>query len=510
MAPANQRTTASCWVSTAAENDRYLPLSGDDLKADVAVVGAGIVGLTAALMLARAGRSVVLLEAERLGRQVTGGSTAKITSQHGLIYHDLVQHRGGEAAAAYARSNEAALAWIAEQVSERGIDCDFERRSAYVYASSPEQAAALEREAEAAVRAGLPAHLVEGGLGLPFGVRSAVRFDNQAQFHPLKYLLALARELVQLGGRLYESTRVVDVESGRPCTLEISGGRVRADEVILATNIPILDRGGFFGRAFPYRHLCLAAPVAAARVPEGMFISADQPTRSFRSAPWSDTERLLVLIGEAFPTGHADTEEKLRSLARFAGEYFGVTEPAYSWGNQDFYAADRIPYVGPILPGAKRIRIATGFNAWGITAGTAAAMILCDDVLGKANPWADLYDSRRTGLRGGGRKLVRKNLHVARSWLGQRLHAPPERAPASIRPREAGIVRLQGRPAAAYRDDEGVLHAVDARCTHMGCHVQWNGAEKSWDCPCHGSRFDVEGGILHGPAVRPLERIDGA
>jgi glycine/D-amino acid oxidase-like deaminating enzyme/nitrite reductase/ring-hydroxylating ferredoxin subunit len=506
MTTSNEVTNGSCWVATAASTEVRPPLTSRDVSAEAAVVGGGIVGLTTAVLLQRAGCSVVLLEAARSGQQVTGGSTAKVTSQHGLIYRYLTDRFGADAAGVYARSNQAALAWIAEQVSERNIDCDFERCAAYTYALSEEQAGAVEREVEAASSAGLPARLVRE-VNLPFPVRAAVCFDGQAQFHPVKYLNALAAEFLERGGRLHESSRVVDVEAGRPCTVVTSQGRVRADDVVVATNIPILDRGGYFGRAFPYRHLCIAAPVDKARVPEGMFISADRPTRSIRSAPWSDTQRLMVFIGEAFPTGKADTEDKLRSIAAYAREHFGVTEPQFRWGNQDFYSADRIPYVGPVLPGVSQVRVATGFNAWGITAGTVAAMILSDDVLGERNEWAALYDSRRLGLRGGARELVGKNLDVAASWIAQRLQTPPEKAPASIRPGEATVMKLRGKPAAAYRDQEGVLHMLDARCTHMGCHVRWNAAERSWDCPCHGSRFDVDGSILHGPAVRALRTL---
>jgi glycine/D-amino acid oxidase-like deaminating enzyme/nitrite reductase/ring-hydroxylating ferredoxin subunit len=496
-------TAESCWVATAPERDAAAPLSAE-IEADVAIIGAGIVGLTAALLLQSAGRSVVVLEAARLGRQVTGGSTAKVTSQHGLVYDRLAKQMGTDAAAAYARSNEAGLAFIADRVRERGIDCEFERCPAYVYAYTAEQEAAVEREVAAASRAGLPARLVQD-LALPFKVRAAVCFDEQAQFHPMKYLTAIAAEIGERGGRIFEATRVVDVDNGQPCTVVAEHGKVRAQEVIVATNIPILDRGGFFGRAFPYRHMCIAAPVAKDRVPQGMYISAEEPIRSFRSTPWSETERLMVFIGEAFPTGQADTRDKLSSLESFAREHFGVTSPAYRWGNQDFYSADGVPFVGPILPGVSRIRIATGFNAWGITAGTVAAMILSDDMLGRRNDWAWLYDSRRLGLRSGGRKLVEKNIDAARNWVEDRLHKADERSPSSIRPDEAAIVRLDGQAVAAYRDGEGVLHSVSARCTHMGCLVHWNSAERSWDCPCHGSRYDVDGNVLHGPAVHGLK-----
>lgn len=510
MAERQGATGASCWVATTAERDAYAPLAGA-ARADVVVVGGGIVGVTTALMLARAGRDVMLLEAARVGRAVTGGSTAKVTSQHGLIYDELATRHGPEAAARYAKSNEAGRTWIAAQVETLGIDCDYETCPAYVYATSDEQARAVEREVEAATRVGLPASLVRGLEGLPFEVRAAMRFDDQAHFHPVRYVTALAAELVARGGTVHESTRVFDVESGRPLRVITANGRVDADHVVVATNLPFLDRGGFFARAFPYRHMALASPVPEGHVPAGMYLSADRPTRSFRTAPWSAGERLLVVIGEAFPTGNADTVQRLADVEAFARRHFGVEAPRFRWGNQDYYAADRIPYVGPILPGQTRILVATGFNAWGITTGTAAAMILTDQLSGRDNDWAELYDSRRIGWRAGARPLVRKNVAVATSWLAERLEQAPHREPGSLRPGEGDIVRVADKPAAAYRDDAGALHVFDAKCTHMGCRLRWNAAERSWDCHCHGSRFDVTGAVLNGPALhalRPLEHED--
>jgi glycine/D-amino acid oxidase-like deaminating enzyme/nitrite reductase/ring-hydroxylating ferredoxin subunit len=500
-------TGDSCWVATTAGDRRYAPLPGE-ARAEVVVVGGGIVGVTTAALLQRAGRSVMLLESSRVGRGVTGGSTAKITSQHGLIYHELEQRYGREGAARYARSNEAARDWIAQQVETLAIDCDFERCPAYVYAHSEERAQAVEQEAEAALRAGLPAHLVREAAELPFDARAAVRFDNQAQFHPVRYVAALAADFVARGGTIHESTHVIDVDYGRPCTVLTRHGDVRADEVVIATNIPILDRGGFFGRAFPYRHMAIAAPVPIGRVPAGMYISADEPTRSFRTAPWTSTERLLVVIGEAFPTATADTMQRLAELETFAAERFGAARPRFRWGNQDFYAADRIPFVGPILPGVHRIRVATGFNAWGITAGTAAAMILTDAVVGRDNDWASLYDSRRLGWRGGSTSLVRKNVAVATGWLAEKLEPAPSREPGTLRPDEGAVVRINGKAAVGYRDKDGKLYLHDARCTHMGCRLRWNSAERSWDCHCHGSRFDIRGEVLGGPAVRRLTPIE--
>ena len=495
----------SYWVASA-EGTSLRPLGGAELRTNVAVVGAGIVGLTAALLLARAGRSVVVLEARRLGRQVTGGSTAKVTTQHGLIYAELAEKHGRDAAALYAESNRAALEWIAALVAERSIDCDFERRAAFVYTAEGPRVADLKREAEAATAAGLTASVVDSPP-LPFPAAAALECPAQAQFHPVKYLDALAAELLERGARIFEGTRVVDVDHGRPCTVATQQGRVLADDVIVATHMPILDRGGFFGRAFPCRHMCIAGRWPEERQLDGMFLSADRPARSFRTAPAADGERRLIAIGEAFPTAQADEAKALAELEEFAERTLGVTEVTHRWGNQDYYSADRVPFVGALLPGSARIRVATGFNAWGITTGTAAAMILADDILGRSQPWAALYDSTRLGLKGGARTLLAKNVDVAKSWIAERVRPEAEADADAIAPGHGAIARVAGTVAAAYRDDAGVLHAFDARCTHLGCQVRFNAAERSWDCHCHGSRFGVDGEVLNGPAVHALRPV---
>ena len=499
------RTGESFWVASAAGQERYPALAADGAQVDVAVIGGGIVGLTTALLLQRAGRSVALLEAARLGRQVTGGSTAKITSQHGLVYTELIDKYGQEAARAYAESNQAGLEWICREVREKSIDCDLERCPAYLYTTEEDRVGEIEREAIAAASLGLPAHL-EPGLDLPVGARAALRFDAQAQFHPVRYLDALARELASLGGRIHENTRALDVERGDPVKVVAAAGCVHAGDVVVATHLPFLDRGGFFGRAFPYRHMCLAATIAADAFPPGMYISVDEPTRSTRTTPHGDGARVLIAAGESFPTGQEDSGALLENLETYVRERFGAADAHWRWGNQDYYSSDRLPWVGRILPGSSRIRVATGFSAWGITAGTIAAQILADDVLGRDNPWASLYDARRTGLRHGGGTILKKNATVAGSWIAERLRSGARQNAGTLRPGEGDLVRLDGRTVAAYRDADGHLHAVNPYCTHLGCELNWNAAELSWDCHCHGSRFDVEGGVLNGPAVRNLGR----
>src|SRR5690606_29374735 len=231
--------------------------------------------------------------------------------------------------------------------------------------------------------------------------------------------------------------RVRDVDHGRPCTLSTANGRVLADDVIVASHMPFLDRGGFFGRAFPYRHMCIAAPLPAERSIDGMFISAEQPTRSFRSAPGGGGGRMLIAIGEAFATAQADEAKALAELEAFVERDLGVAGATHRWGNQDYYSADRLPFVGVLLPGSRRIRVATGFNAWGITTGTAAAMMLADGVLGKKSPWSSVYDSTRLGLKAGARTLIAKNVGVAKSWIAERVRPEAEGDASQLAPGEA-------------------------------------------------------------------------
>lgn len=499
-------TDDGCWIMTAPERALGEPLRGEQ-RADVAVVGGGVVGVSTALMLQRARRNVVLLEAGLIGRGATGKSTAKVTSQHGMIYHHLETQHNRRAASVYAQSNEAGKEWIAAQVRELSIDCEFENRAAYVYAEDHALASELERETEAAARAGLPARYLADGTEVPVEARAAMRFDSQAQFHPVKYLMRLADEFLARGGRIHERTRVIRVRGRSPCEVETRTGTVRADRVVVSTHLPILDRGGHFGRAFPKRHMCLAAPIAADRAPDGMYIGLSSPTRSIRIAPWSSTEKLLVLIGESFPTGRADTAARLQELETFARERFAVEAPMFRWGNQDYYSADRLPYIGAIVPGRADIQIATGFSAWGITSGTAAAMIIADHIQDKENDWAPLFNARRTGFKGGASSIVGKNVAVARSWASGRLELPPAREPQGLTPGEGALVKIGGKAAAAYRDEDGTLHAFEARCTHMGCRLHWNAIERSWDCDCHGSRFDAKGAVVNGPAVTPLRPV---
>ena len=504
----------SYWVATVADTAPDFPPLPGDLEVDVAIVGGGLVGLTAAELLRCAGKRVAVIEARKVGQQVTGRSTAKVTSQHGPIYHRLIKDFGEDGARTYGAANQAGIERIARFVEELGIDCEFERKAAYVYTRSDRHVGEIEAEVEAARRVGLPAGFVRE-CSLPFPIAGAVRFDDQAQFNPCKYLAALARAVAAGdGGRVFEGTRALSIEHGEPCRVTTNrGGTVTARDVIVATHMPINNVGLFYAKAYPYAHPMVAARIDPARAPDGMFISVETPTHSIRIARSSpDGAAYLVTVGDSYKTGHTDEGIKaFEDLVRFVREEFGAPSIEYHWTNEDFNSMDGVPFIGRASSGSEHLFVATGFNAWGITSATVAGMILSDLIVGRANPWAGLFDATRTKPVAGGPSFVRENVsagvHLVKGYVQGR-----PRSIAEVAPGDGAVLKLNGEQVAVHRDERGNVHAVSAVCTHLRCVVGWNPADRTWDCPCHGSRFDVDGGVIHGPATTDLERksVDGS
>ena len=354
-------TAQSFWVATVADSAPDFPPLTSDLEVEVAIVGGGIVGLTAAELLRRAGRRTAVLEAWKVGQQVTGRSTAKVTSQHGLIYQRLSKSFGEAGAQTYGAANEAGLEQIARFVQELGIQCDFERRPAYVYSRSDRHLGEIEKEVEVARGLGLPAAFVRE-TSLPFPVAGAIRFDHQAQFHPCRYLLGLARSFAAGGGRIFEGTRALSVEHGDPCRITTEQGIVTARDVIEATHLPLGMQGMFFAKAYPYAHAMVAARIAPAKAPDGMFISAGTPIHSVRTARWRD-DIFLVAVGGSYKPGDTDAEIKaFEDLTAFVSGEFGVGSIDYYWTNEDYESMDGMPFVGRARSGAEHLYVATGFT----------------------------------------------------------------------------------------------------------------------------------------------------
>ncbi|HEX2240196.1 MAG TPA: FAD-dependent oxidoreductase [Actinomycetota bacterium] len=495
----------SYWI-TSTEDTAY-PRLGEDVRADVAIVGGGIVGLTAAWVLQREGLNVVLVEMDGIARGVSGYTTAKVTSGHNLIYSKLEQQHGRKTSATYAQANEQALAWIARVVDEQGIDCDFERQANFVYAQQESGVSDIRQEVDAAIRAGLAAEFVnDASLPIPFA--AGVRLPDQAQFHPRKYLLHLAKEIEQGEGRIFEHTRAIGITENAICRVSTDRGNIDADYAVVATNYPFVDRGLFFARVHPQRSYVVAGPIARADAPDGMFISSDEPTRSIRTIR-NGAETLLMVGGNGHAVGQEyDTETQYRDLETWTKDRFPVSEISHRWSTQDGVTVDAIPYAGTARRSSDRLFMATGFGKWGMTNGTAAALVIADQILGRENSFADLYDPHRVTVKASASKFARENAKVGLHFWRNRIRHPQSDEVETLEPGQAAVQRRGLTQVAAYRDENGVLHEVSAVCTHLGCIVAWNPAEKSWDCPCHGSRFDHRGKVIHGPATSDLEQLN--
>ena len=492
----------SIWVTTGPTTD-FAPYAGEGGRVDAVVVGAGIFGLTTAVLLRRQGLTVAVLEAGRVCSGVTGYTTAKVTALHGLIYADLERSFGEVGARVYAEANQAAVEQIAGLVEELGIDCDFERRPAITYTEDPRRVDAVRREAEVAAKVGLPATFTTE-TDLPFDVLGAVQLTGQAQFHPRKFCVALAEWLNANDVAVHEMTRVLDVEEDSDgCTVGTGAGPLAAAHVVLATHLPMVDPAAFFARSHPERSYVISATIGGA-VPDGMYLSADEPTRSVRPLVAGSQE--VLLGGEGHKVGQdPDTRERYAALEAWARERFDVVSVDHRWSAQDYVAADHVPYIGALTRGSTRRHTATGFAKWGMTNGMVAATIISDRIGGTPNPWARLFDSTRLNPGGAAKDFVTENLNVAKRFFGDRLAALRAPGVDTLAPGEGRVADVDGNKMAVHRDDDGELHVLSARCTHLGCFVTWNTAERSWDCPCHGSRFDVDGQVIQGPAVRDLD-----
>jgi glycine/D-amino acid oxidase-like deaminating enzyme/nitrite reductase/ring-hydroxylating ferredoxin subunit len=491
----------SYWMATTPASN-YPPLTGD-IHVDVAILGGGMVGITTAFLLKEAGAlSVAVIEGDRILNGVTGHTTAKITSQHNLIYDRLLSRYGRRQAKQYAESNQAAIEKIASIVSSRDIACNFIRKPAYVYAGSEESIVKIRNEVDAAQSLGLPASFRED-LPLPFKTYGSVRFDNQAQFHPRKYLLALAKEIEGNRFHIFEKTRALKIEGDGPITIKTDRGTITANKVIQATHFPIHDKPGMmFQRLYQSRSYVLGVRIRDT-FPQGMFINAEEPVRSLRSQPTEGGDLILV-SGDGHRTGEVKNEiEHYRNLEKWIRSIYSVNSIDYRWSTQDVIAVDNIPYIGRLPSESQNSFVATGFRKWGMTTSTVAAMILSDMVLGKSNPWEEVYDPSRFKPVESAKNFFTQAAEATKGLVGDRIFPTREKA-SDIPPREGAIVKIRGERVAAYRDREGVLHTLDPACRHMGCIVSWNPAEKTWDCPCHGSRYFAEGGVIDSPAVYGL------
>ncbi|MGI5901045.1 MAG: FAD-dependent oxidoreductase [Desulfitobacteriia bacterium] len=490
----------SYWIASTSNTD-YPPLD-KDINVDVAIVGGGITGISCAYQLQQTGLQTAVLEADRIVKGTTGHTTAKITSQHDLIYDKIVRFLGEELGKQYAEANENAIREIKRIIDLHSIDCDFLSQSAYVFTQDDKYLQKIHDEAKTASRLGIEANYVEN-IPLPLEVKGALRFDNQAQFHPRKYALALAKAISHKNCAIYEQSRVVDIEEGVNYILTTEQGKkITAQKVIIASHYPFYNKSGlYFARLYTERSYALAIQ-AEEQYPGGMYINAEDPTRSLRSQN-SEQGELIIVGGEHHKTGQGiDTVKHYENLVDFATKIFTVQDLPYRWSTQDCMTLDDLPYVGLFSPDTPHLYIATGFGKWGMTNSTVSALLLKDLIVKGESPWQDVYNPARQNIIASAKNFVVQNLNVAKELLSGKLTPLPE--DLEIEKGEGKVFEIEGEKTGVFKDEKGVLHQVNTTCTHMGCELNWNSAERSWDCPCHGSRFSYQGKVIEGPALKPL------
>ena len=468
----------SIWSSTCRPKERAA-LNGD-IQADAVVIGGEMAGILTAYSLQRAGVRTVVLEAERIGGGQTKNTTAKITSQHGMFCSSFIEKKGKDTAEKYVQANQQAVEEYKKIIRREKIDCDLEEADSFVYFDDEEK---LILEAEAAKELGVPLSL-ERNLEIPVSCAGAVRFDAQAQFHPLKFLTALAEGLA-----VYENSPVKEVEDDlvhTPC------GTVRADKIIFATHYPFVNFPGiYFTRMHQERSYVLALE-GAERV-KGMYIGSGPDALSFRQYG-----KYLLLGGKAHRTGENKEGGRYAELREAARMLYPGSREAACWSAQDCITADQIPFIGQYASDRPHWLVATGFQKWGMTSSMVSAMILRDMICGRENPFADIFSPDRFSSEEIP-QIVKDSGKAVKGLIKRFFHIPGETI-SLIEPGHAAVVETAQGKAGVYRSEENQVSQVDIVCPHLGCELVWNPDERTWDCPCHGSRFDYEGNLLEGPA----------
>ena len=487
-----RKSSESLWLRTVADPG-FPPLTGD-ASVDVCVVGGGMAGVTAARLLQRAGKRVALLEQGKIGNGVTGFTTAHLTEALDTRYFELRKTFGNDGARLAAQSHRAAIEHIARTVDEEKLDCGFRYLPGYLYSEeSPDQ---IVQEHEAARACGIEVAVLDRAP-LPFPTKKTLRFERQGQFHPLRYLLPLARQVAQRGGLVHEQTRALDVRDGEPCTLRTAQGLVRATQVLVCTHTPVNDKFFMHTKLAQYRsYVVTARPVQ--RI-DGLFWDDADPYHYLRMH-----DGQLIAGGEDHKVGQkANTNEAYDRLREYVRARFDAPVEG-EWSAQVVEPVDGLPYIGRNSLNA-HVFVATGFSGNGMTGGTLAAMLLADLVVGKSNVWEPLYKATRLSA-GAALEWTKENVDYPLHLVVGALKGAPADALESVARGEGRIVTVAGKKVAAFRDEDGKLTLLSPTCTHMACTVRWNPAEKSWDCPCHGARYDVEGEVLNGPAIKPLAK----
>lgn len=476
-----------------------------DTSYDVVIVGGGITGVSCAIRLANAGKKCLLMEAVNIGFGTTGGTTAHLNNFFDAGYDQVIKDFGLEQAKLLANAGKEALSIIRHHIMQHSIACDFQERTGYLFAVDDKQVQDLDAIVEGSIKAGISMQYVEKNP-FPIPCQKTVSIPGQAQFHPVKYIRALIHAYLAAGGSLVEDCRALEAdEKEDKVVLHTSKGIIEAQQVVYATHIPPGINVLHFTNA-PYRSYAIAAKLRNDEYPKAMGYDLYDPYHYYRTQKIND-EEYLIAGGEDHKTGHEkDTGECFSRLEEYLRRYFDVDHIAFSWSSQYFIPADGLPYIGKMPHGAKRVYVATGYNGNGMIFGTIAAKVISDLIIKGSSEYEKLFDPSRIKPVAAFANTVKETADVLVHFIKDKLLAEKINSLAELKENEAKVVRYEGNAYAIYKDPQGRAHILNSACTHAQCNVQWNNAEMTWDCPCHGSRFNVNGKVLTAPAVQDLSR----
>lgn len=476
------------------------PELNKDLYVDVAVVGGGISGIMTAYELAQTSKSVALFEARELLYGTTGFTTAKLSAQHNLIFDELINRYDAEKARLYYEANMQGIEKIVAIAEKEKIDCDLKKQSAYVYTQQELQKENMKKEAHAYEQLNIRGELKET-LPVNVDITQAIVMHDQYEFHPVAFLAGLIKQLEKMNVKIYEHTTINKVKDGDPVKLRTNAGHmIHCKQAVCATKYPVHDPKKMYTHRFsPEMSLALACEIEE-EFPGGMYINCDDPKRTFRSMRANGKEYFLV-GGESHPVGDGlSEEERYQNILEFAKETFTVKNVVAHWSSHDLITKDQIPMIGLLHSDEKNVYVATGYSKWGLANAAIGAEVLSDLMQGKKNPYSEMFDPHRDipDLKEEKEKESSTNYH--KSIQKEKVEA--------LKNREAIILEDEEGKIGVYKDDSGNLHALDTACTHLGCDVEWNDGDRTWDCPCHGSRFNATGSVLSGPATEPLGHVE--
>lgn len=473
---------------------------------DCLVIGAGITGVTTALMIQKSDKSVLLADSHTAGFGTTGGTSAHINTFADTSYKQTEQSFGKESSRLFADSILEGMNIIKKNIETYGIDCDFDTKPAYVYAEDKDQLLKLEDLYGGTLEAGVNIAWSDK-IPIPVPFKKAAILEGQAQFHPLKYLGGILKAYIEAGGLISENTAITKIETTEGIhTAQASGKSFRARKVIYATHIPP-GINVFSFRCAPYRSYVIGVKLKSRSYPDALIYDMQEPYHYFRTHH-IEGEPVLLVGGNDHKTGHDGPAGSFEHLEKYVRKYFDVSSVKYKWSSQYYIPVDGLPYIGQMPFYADGIYCATGYNGNGMMLGSVSAKILTDAVLDIINPYANLFSPSRIKPIEGFTEFVKENADVAYRFLADRLSVQETDSLKTLKRGMGKILDFEGKKVAAYRDEEGKIHALSPVCTHAGCIVSWNKAEKSWDCPCHGARYDIDGTVLNSPAVNSLRKFD--